>query len=166
MTEGYAEISIPVFKHQGFLLDELTFDAADRYAEYTTVHGVNAWKVSGIYGPIPGLKLRGDYSIAVRAPASATLAHRLMEAGVFRMGTPRAYGGGELDPMSQVRVVEELARIEGSVGWLSMISTAGSFIAAFLEPPRHSVYSERSTACSRVSFGRRNAPTSSRAAID
>ncbi len=63
------------------------------------------------------------------------LAHKLMEAGVFRMGTPRAYGGGELDPMSQVRVVEELARIEGSVGWLSMISTAGSFLPAFLEPP-------------------------------
>jgi alkylation response protein AidB-like acyl-CoA dehydrogenase len=63
------------------------------------------------------------------------LAHQLMEAGVFRMGTPRTYGGGELDPMSQVRIVEELSRIEGSVGWLSMISTAGSFIPAFLEPP-------------------------------
>jgi len=63
------------------------------------------------------------------------LAHKLMEAGVFRMGTPRVYGGTELDPMSQVRVVEELSRIEGSVGWLSMISTAGSFIPAYLEPP-------------------------------
>jgi len=63
------------------------------------------------------------------------LARRLMEAQVFRLGTPRAYGGPELDPMSQVRVVEELARIEGSVGWLSMISTAGSFLAAFLDPP-------------------------------
>jgi alkylation response protein AidB-like acyl-CoA dehydrogenase len=63
------------------------------------------------------------------------LAHQLMEAGVFRMGTPRTYGGGELDPMSQVRIVEELARIEGAVGWLSMISSAGSFIPAFLEPP-------------------------------
>ncbi len=65
----------------------------------------------------------------------SALAHKLMEAGVFRMGTPRAYGGSELDPMSQVRVVEELSRIEGSVGWLSMISTAGSFLPAFLEPP-------------------------------
>jgi alkylation response protein AidB-like acyl-CoA dehydrogenase len=63
------------------------------------------------------------------------LARDLMKAQVFRMGTPRAYGGPELDPMSQVRVVEELARIEGSVGWLSMISTAGSFLAAFLDPP-------------------------------
>src|SRR5580693_2653390 len=64
----------------------------------------------------------------------ATLARSLMEAGVFRMGVPRAYDGPELDPLSQVRVVEELARIEGAVGWLSMISTAGSFIPAFLEP--------------------------------
>jgi alkylation response protein AidB-like acyl-CoA dehydrogenase len=65
----------------------------------------------------------------------ADLARDLMEAQVFRMGTPRAYDGPELDPMSQVRVVEELARIEGSAGWLSMISTAGSFLAAFLDPP-------------------------------
>ncbi len=62
------------------------------------------------------------------------LARRLMEAGVFRMGVPRAYDGPEIDPMGQVRVVEELSRIEGSVGWLSMISSAGSFLAAFLEP--------------------------------
>lgn len=62
------------------------------------------------------------------------LARALMEAGVFRMGVPRSYGGSELDPMSQVRIIEELSRIEGSVGWLSMISSAGSFLAAFLEP--------------------------------
>jgi alkylation response protein AidB-like acyl-CoA dehydrogenase len=64
-----------------------------------------------------------------------SLARVLMEAGVFRMGAPRVYGGGELDPMSQVRVVEELARLEGSVGWLAMIGSAGSFLAAFLAPP-------------------------------
>jgi indole-3-acetate monooxygenase len=62
------------------------------------------------------------------------LAQDLMRAGIFRMGVPQAYGGPELDPMSQVRIVEELARIEGSVGWLSMISTAGSFLSAFVEP--------------------------------
>ncbi|HZP44972.1 MAG TPA: acyl-CoA dehydrogenase family protein [Candidatus Binataceae bacterium] len=61
------------------------------------------------------------------------LAHKLMEAGVFRMGVPRIYNGWEIDPLGQVRVVEELSRIEGSVGWLSMISSAGSFIAAFLD---------------------------------
>ena len=63
------------------------------------------------------------------------LAQALMEAGVFRMGVPRAYGGGQLDPMAQVRVVEELSRLNGSVGWVSMIATAASFLAAFLTPP-------------------------------
>jgi alkylation response protein AidB-like acyl-CoA dehydrogenase len=63
------------------------------------------------------------------------LARALMEAGVFRMGVPRVYGGGELEPMSQVRVVEELSRLDGSVGWLAMIGTAGGFLAAFLAPP-------------------------------
>jgi alkylation response protein AidB-like acyl-CoA dehydrogenase len=61
------------------------------------------------------------------------LARGLMEAGAFRMGVPRIYGGPELDPMAQVRIVEELSRIEGAVGWLSMISSAGSFLAAFLK---------------------------------
>lgn len=64
-----------------------------------------------------------------------TLARALMEAGAFRGGVPRVYGGGELDPMSQVQVVEELSRLDGSVGWLSMIGTAAGFLAAFLAPP-------------------------------
>lgn len=63
------------------------------------------------------------------------LARSLMESGAFRMGVPREYGGSESDPMTQVRVVEELARLNGSVGWLSMIGSAGSFLAAFLAPP-------------------------------
>lgn len=63
------------------------------------------------------------------------LARALMEAGAFRMGVPRVYGGSESDPMAQVRVVEELSRFDGSVGWLSMIGSAGSFLAAFLAPP-------------------------------
>ena len=44
------------------------------------------------------------------------LARALMEAGVFRMGVPRVYGGTELDPMSQVRVVEELSRSKAPSG--------------------------------------------------
>ncbi len=63
------------------------------------------------------------------------LSRAMMEAGIFRMAVPRAYGGGEFDPMTQVRVVEELSRMEGSVGWLAMIAIAGGPMAAFLDPP-------------------------------
>jgi len=48
------------------------------------------------------------------------------------MAVPQVYGGLELDPITQVRVVEELSRMDGSVGWCAMISTAGSFASAFL----------------------------------
>ena len=105
-------------------------------------------------------------SIEAERRLPPALAHHLMEAGVFRMGTPRTYGGGELDPMSQVRVVEELSRIEGAVGWLSMISTAGSFIPAFLEPPAAQRLFGAVESVIAVRFGPRNARIWWRAAID
>jgi alkylation response protein AidB-like acyl-CoA dehydrogenase len=62
------------------------------------------------------------------------LVEELRKLGAFRMAVPKIYGGLELDPMTQVRVVEELSRMDGSVGWCAMISTAGSFMGAFLAP--------------------------------
>ena len=58
----------------------------------------------------------------------------LRSAGVFRMATPRAYGGPELDPMTQVRVVEELSAADGSVGWNTMIGVMSGYVSARLEP--------------------------------
>jgi alkylation response protein AidB-like acyl-CoA dehydrogenase len=63
-----------------------------------------------------------------------TILEAMRKLGAFRMAVPRAYGGLELDPMTQVRVVEELSRMDGSVGWCAMVSTAGSFAAGFLAP--------------------------------
>lgn len=89
--------------------------------------------LAAVHALEPDIRAAADTMEAERR-LPTPLARALAEAGVFRMGVPRAYGGTELDPMAQVRVVEELSRIEGSIGWLSMISSAGSFIAAFLEP--------------------------------
>ena len=41
----------------------------------------------------------------------------LAEAGVFHMLTPLRLGGLEVDPLSFYRVVEAIARIDGSTGW-------------------------------------------------
>ena len=41
------------------------------------------------------------------------LAAAMKEAGVFGMVMPRAWGGPELDPMTQFRVTEALAMVNG-----------------------------------------------------
>jgi alkylation response protein AidB-like acyl-CoA dehydrogenase len=54
----------------------------------------------------------------------------------FRMAVPRASGGFELYPMTQVRVVEELLRMDVSVGWCDDLD-AGSLAPSFLPPWRN-----------------------------
>jgi indole-3-acetate monooxygenase len=49
------------------------------------------------------------------------LAAAMKGAGVFGMVMPRAWGGPELDPMTQFRVIEALSMVDGSVGWCAMI---------------------------------------------
>ena len=57
----------------------------------------------------------------------------LRDAGVFGMSMPRAWGGPELDPLTQFRVLETLAMADGSVGWCAMINCDGGYITAFLD---------------------------------
>ena len=49
------------------------------------------------------------------------LVEGLTAAGCFRMLVPRSHGGAELALPAQMRVIEELARADGSVGWTVMI---------------------------------------------
>jgi indole-3-acetate monooxygenase len=43
--------------------------------------------------------------------------HAMVEAGLFRMWIPEAFGGLELDPISAMRVVEEVSRLDSAAGW-------------------------------------------------
>jgi alkylation response protein AidB-like acyl-CoA dehydrogenase len=56
----------------------------------------------------------------------------LAEAGIFRMYTPRALGGLEVDPLTFYRVVEAIARIDGSTGWCVFIGGGNPLLGAFL----------------------------------
>lgn len=58
----------------------------------------------------------------------------LHAAGVFHMATPEAYGGPELDPMTQARVMEELSAADASVGWCAMIGVTAGYMAARVTP--------------------------------
>jgi alkylation response protein AidB-like acyl-CoA dehydrogenase len=61
------------------------------------------------------------------------LVDAMKDAGIFGMAMPRAWGGPELDPLMQIRVIEALSEADGSVGWCAMINSDGGYYSAFLE---------------------------------
>jgi alkylation response protein AidB-like acyl-CoA dehydrogenase len=61
------------------------------------------------------------------------IADAMKEAGIFGMVIPKAWGGPELDPLTQLRIIEALAMVEGSVGWCAMIGCDSGYVTAFLE---------------------------------
>ena len=62
-----------------------------------------------------------------------TIVKSMKEAGIFGMAMPRAWGGPELDPLTQFRVIETLGMADGSVGWCAMINCDGGYVTAFLD---------------------------------
>jgi indole-3-acetate monooxygenase len=80
----------------------------------------------------PQIRAAGDeIERARRLPASIVAA--LKAAGVLGMAMPRVWGGAELDPLTQFRVLEALAMADGSVAWCVMINCDGGYITAFLD---------------------------------
>jgi indole-3-acetate monooxygenase len=61
------------------------------------------------------------------------IAQAMKDPGVFGMAMPHAWGGPELDPLTQFRVIEALAMANGSVGWCAMIGCDGGYVTAFLD---------------------------------
>src|SRR5262245_53190592 len=56
----------------------------------------------------------------------------LRQQGFFRLMLPRALGGEQLDLVSAMRVIEELSRQDGSVGWNVMIGAHWSMWADYV----------------------------------
>lgn len=62
------------------------------------------------------------------------IATRFAEAGFYRLCIPAAYGGAEADPLTLSRVIEELARADGSAAWCVTIGATSSVSMAYLPP--------------------------------
>jgi alkylation response protein AidB-like acyl-CoA dehydrogenase len=62
------------------------------------------------------------------------LVEKLRSAGVFRRYVARSHGGEQLWPIEGVTVIEELARADGSVGWIAAVGSEGPAFYAYLPP--------------------------------
>ncbi len=76
--EAFGELIVPIVQDRPFF-DELTLEAGIRYSSYNVdapgspSFTTTTWKVGGTWAPIDGLRFRGNYARAVRAPNIAEL---------------------------------------------------------------------------------------------
>src|SRR5262249_58152153 len=63
---------------------------------------------------------------------SQPVVHAMAEAGLFRMWVPQSLGGLEVPPLAAYRVIEEVARLDGSTGWCLLIGVSSTISGTFL----------------------------------
>jgi alkylation response protein AidB-like acyl-CoA dehydrogenase len=79
--------------------------------------------------------IREECAVGDRTRAiPAIVVDALRDAGVFRLLAPRALGGAETDPLTFLRVVEEVSYADGSAGWCTMIGGCYALFGGMLPP--------------------------------
>jgi indole-3-acetate monooxygenase len=87
--------------------------------------------ISAIREMRPRLDARArEIEAARRIPTD--IVDELARLGVFRMNTPKSHGGLELPLRDSCEVVAELAKVDGSVGWVVMIGGFSPLLLARL----------------------------------
>jgi len=72
VKELFAEVNLPVLTDAPYA-SRLSFGAAFRASDYSTIGQTNSWKVDAVYAPVESVTFRGTYAQAVRAPNIAEL---------------------------------------------------------------------------------------------
>jgi len=93
-------------------------------------------------GDVPLLDVARSLEPLIREHAQALeegripppLVEALYDAGVFKAMLPREVGGLEVEPVEWLTMIEELARLNASVGWLAFIQSGVGL--TFLDPER------------------------------
>ncbi len=67
VKELFGEIDIPILKNLPFA-NSLSLQGAARYSDYSTIGTVFSWNAGAEYSPFRGLRFRGNYAVANRAP--------------------------------------------------------------------------------------------------
>jgi len=89
--------------------------------------------VEAVRALTPQIRAAGE-EIEAGRQLPESIVEAMKRAGAFRMTMPREWGGPEVDPLTQIRVIEALSYADGSVGWCAMINSDGGYFSAYLEP--------------------------------
>jgi iron complex outermembrane receptor protein len=96
--EAYAEVVAPLIEDKPFF-ESLTLEAGIRYSDYSIAGGAGydtwTWKAGGSWEPGAGVKIRGNYSRAVRAPNIGELFTPL-SVGLTNLGIDPCAGNAPL----------------------------------------------------------------------
>jgi indole-3-acetate monooxygenase len=60
------------------------------------------------------------------------LVEKLRSIGIFRVLTPRSHGGLELEIPAAIKIMDALCRIDGSIGWITIIGMGSAIFAPLL----------------------------------
>ena len=63
------------------------------------------------------------------------LVEMMRTSGLFKLWLPRALGGPELHPLEFIRVIEALAKADGSVAWCATNASVFSLLAGHMQEP-------------------------------
>ena len=74
---------------------------------------------------------RDEMDKSYRLPPA--LVSAMEEAGLFRTYMPSSLGGHELDPITAFRVIEEVAKVDGSAGWCCFIAGSIGMYSGWLD---------------------------------
>ncbi len=91
--EGYAELLIPVLRDVP-AIKEFNLAPSYRYSDYNTVGGISTYKIDADWLVVDGVRLRGGYSRAIRAPSAGEL-FAATNLGQSPVGSPGLIGLGD-----------------------------------------------------------------------
>ena len=108
--------------------------------QHSGIHGRETVRMTSIPTPSADALIQRarDLGPAIRAcreeidatrQLPTTLVQALRAAGMFRLFVPAKLGGYEIDPITFVKIIEELSAVDGSVGWIVSVCAVGGLLA-------------------------------------
>ena len=126
VLDTFLEVRVPVLRDQSFA-KELSFDAAVRRADYSTLGETTTWKVGGTWAPSADLSFRATVSEAVRAPNIAELFDPRLPIQIGALQDP--CDPTNVDEGSAAREANCIAGLQAAgVGLGDIVDGAGNYI--------------------------------------